>query len=340
MSAESRPSASSEASPTISLSILPPNKSATFADSSFFSRNGTGARLPPPADVRAKSAAQDPTRVNSPRPRPVRYDNLGLIVKFGRAPDVTVGEGQCLWAMRCVLPQVPVPEIYGWTHDGDEVFLFMELVHGATLEQRWECLDRAERIGVCEQLRLLVLELRKLRHGPGEFFLGKHFLWRYSGFECLAYLRYVVGHINGEPLGDIVFADGLRPPAGPFGSATEFHDWLSAMIKRGIEHHWPGIDSADIPDPYRKGLPDDAAVVFTHADLHPSNIIVSLDSPCRIVAIIDWRQSGWYPDYWEFCKAQFTAVVNGEWMVEHLPRILEEPSCLEAWEVYPRALGY
>ena len=54
----------------------------------------------------------------------------------------------------------------------------------------------------------------------------------------------------------------------------------------------------------RAGLPDDVPVFFTHADLTPSNIILSSQSgQQRIVAIIDWHQSGWYPAYWEACKS-------------------------------------
>lgn len=219
--------------------------------------------------------------------------------KFGGAPGVTVAEGQCLWALRHALPNFPVSEIYGWTHDDGEVFIFMELVQGVTLEDRWVALDRTERTGICTQLRSLLAVLRSLRHAPDDgFFLG---------------------HVNREPLGDIVFTNENRPPAGPFQSVAEFHDWLSLQIRTGVEAHWPGKQPWEIPDPYRDGMPDDAEVVFTHADLHPSNIIASRGSPCKIVALIDWRQSGWYPEYWECCKAFYTAEVRGEWMEEYIP---------------------
>ncbi|EEP79187.1 predicted protein [Uncinocarpus reesii 1704] len=251
--------------PTISSQALPPAESATFLKSSFFSRNGPGAELPSPANVREQGAVQDPASKGRDFGfQPVRYEQLGLIVKYGRAPQVTVAEGQSLWALRRVLPAVPVPEVYGWTHDNGQVFIYMELVKGVTLEQRWEFLDQTERVEICEQLRVIILELRKVRHAPGDFFL----------------------------------------------------------------------------DPYRNSMPDDAEVVFTHADLHPSNILVSEDSPSKISAIIDWRQSGWYPDYWEFCKAQYTADVHGEWMNVYISLFLNEPSCLEAWEFYARSFGY
>ena len=151
-----------------------------------------------------------------------------------------------------------------------------------------------------------------------------------------------IGHINRDPYSDIVFTNGSLPRAGPFHSVTEFNDWLSAMIKRGKEHHWPGIKTEDIPDPYRQLLPDDATVIFTHADLNPRNIMVSPESPCRITALIDWEQSGWYPDYWEFCKAEFTVVTRSEWATEYLPRFLEEPSdsCIDGFWSYSKAYGY
>ena len=79
----------------------------------------------------------------------VRYENLGLTVKFGRVPEVTVAEGQCPWVLRHASTEVPVPEVYGWTHDNGQVFIFMDFVQGATLQRRREFLDRADRTGIC-----------------------------------------------------------------------------------------------------------------------------------------------------------------------------------------------
>ena len=101
--------------------------------------------------------------------------------------------------------------------------------------------------------------------------------------------------------------------------------------------HWP--DPSKIPDPFRNSLPDTSPITFTHADLHPSNILVSTDGR-QIVAIIDWHQSGWYPGYWEYCKAVFTAEPGGEWETDYVPRFLEVADCLDAWFYYPRTLGY
>lgn len=111
------------------------------------------------------------------------------------------------------------------------------------------------------------------------------------------------------------------------------------MIRWGIEHHWPGFKPEEIPDPYRELLPDDAAIVFTHSDLHPRNIMVDSEDPSRIVAIIDWEQSGWFPDYWEFCKAEYTAEFGSDWH-NYILEYLEEPAAIEAFITYTRAFGY
>ncbi|KAF5025168.1 hypothetical protein F66182_2744 [Fusarium sp. NRRL 66182] len=307
---------------TVLLDTLPPSRTTIFQSSSFFLRHGPGAVLPSPRDVLAKSADQDPYfnhRVHHP---PVFFESLRLVVKFGRDPKVTVAEGQCLWALRQYVPDVPVPEIYGWVEEDGQVFLYMELIEGTTLEKRWDSLCQSERVSVCEQLRSMINKVRQLRQDPDDQFLG---------------------HINRDPYTDIVFTNGVLPRAGPFLLVRDFHDWLSAMIKRGKEQHWPGYAEEDIPDPYRRLLPDDSPVVFTHSDLHPSNIMVTEgSSPCRVVALIDWQQAGWYPDYWEFCKAEFTAEPRSEWVSEYVTRFLEEPSdaCLDGFETYARAYGY
>ncbi|KAK4461562.1 phosphotransferase enzyme family protein [Cladorrhinum samala] len=301
---------------------LPPvNSAATFLGSTFFSRNGPDAQLPSPADVRQRFWTQRPTAKNQKAGfPPVFYQELGLVVKFGPPIEVSIAEGQCLWVLRRVVPEVPVPEVYGWTQDGGQNFIYMELVQGLTLAEQWDHLDSNGRTDICNQLSTTIAKLRELRHAPGEFFLG---------------------HVNGEPLGDTVFTNECRPPAGPFKSVAEFHDWLSWQIRAQARQHWPGKEVLEIPDPYRSKIPDDAQVVFTHADLHRQNIIVSKDveSP-KILAIIDWRQSGWYPDYWEFCKAMYTAGVEGEWMEKYIRTFLEEPSCWETFDDYARAFGY
>ncbi|KAF5667248.1 phosphotransferase family [Fusarium heterosporum] len=305
-------------SPTISLTSLPSKSTVVFQYSSFFSQNN-GHPLPTLSEVLATSAVQNSSEDHEKaNPPPVFFKSLGLAVKFGRDETVSVSEGQCLWALRRLLPEVPVPEIYGWSTEDGYVLLFMEMVKGITVEKRWPSMTKDEKTSFWGTLKSVVSNLRTLSQDPDDRFLGR---------------------IDRSPYYDISITNSNRPSAGPFTSVKGFHDWLSITIRQGIEEHWPGMKPEEIPDPYREMLPDDAQVIFTHADLHPSNIIVSPDSPSTIVAIIDWEQSGWYPDYWEFCKAEYTAEIGSEWH-RYMLRFLEEPKALDGFIEYTRALGY
>ena len=106
---------------------------------------------------------------------PVLYEDLGLFVKYEEDPHVTIAEGQCLWALRQLLPQVPVPETYGWAQEGLYTFLYMELIPGLTLEKRWDSLARIEKVSVCKQLKSMITEFRCLRQEPTEQFIGKYY---------------------------------------------------------------------------------------------------------------------------------------------------------------------
>ncbi|KAF2793231.1 hypothetical protein K505DRAFT_385865 [Melanomma pulvis-pyrius CBS 109.77] len=228
-------------------------------------------------------------------PRPVRFEDLGLVVKFGS--HISITEAINLWAIRRVFQDViPVPEVYGCRvleQEGKirEVFIYMQLVQGPTLEQQWPVLSATDKHTICS-------DLRSICHGPAPDL-------------CLERL----------------------PLLRPFLSRVEFHDWLSWLWRR----HVP--DPRSIEDPWRDLFPDNGSIVLTHGDLRPANIIVTATGPAKIVAILDWEQAGWYPDYWEDCKARFTASYSGEWR-GWIDQFLDPyPEALEAFDFYTCTLG-
>jgi hypothetical protein len=116
-------------------------------------------RLPTVGKVRRRATEDGANIIQNFRPDPVHIPELGLIVKLGT--DITIAEGQCLWFLRQKLGhQVPVPEVYGWTCDEGETFLYMELVLAPTLADRWPGLIEAEKLAVCEQLRHMIASWR------------------------------------------------------------------------------------------------------------------------------------------------------------------------------------
>ena len=92
----------------------------------------------------------------------------------------------------------------------------------------------------------------------------------------------------------------------------------------------------------RGQLLDEAPITFTHADLHPSNIMLTATDfkPVRVLAILDWHQSGWYPDYWEFCNMLYCVDMDGDWGKDYVPTILEKPDCFDGWWYYMNGLGF
>lgn len=122
-----------------------------------------------------------------------------------------------------------------------------------------------------------------------------------------------------SPLYDRVFQVSFMYEAGPFKTVRDFHNWFTLLHRRRM------TDPYSVPvEPARYGLPDSCAIKFTHGDLHRSNIVVTPHRPYRILATVDWEQSGWLPAYWEVRKAQFTADRRESWSSRYLPIVFDQ----------------
>ncbi len=126
-----------------------------------------------------------------------------------------------------------------------------------------------------------------------------------------------------------MFYQAFVYPAGPFPDIHTFHDWFARLSCRVR----PELFSRDEWE--LSGLSDDQPIIFTHGDLHRSNILISPreDGAARVIAIIDWHQSGWYPRDWEFLKARWTADIYGKWATQYIPQFLTPP-CLDYWRAW------
>lgn len=100
-------------------------------------------------------------------------------------------------------------------------------------------------------------------------------------------------------------------------------------------------DPYSVPiEPFRYELPDGCAIDFTHGDLHRSNIIISAQEPYRVLAIVDWEQAGWLPEYWEARKALYTVYRSEEWAMTYLPLTMElYGDTWDAWDWYTTSVG-
>lgn len=276
-----------------------------FPESSFFKEKRAPC-LPSPTDIRSlnlRSGSSAATSFNCPPP--VTVPSLGLVVKYGA--DVSIVEAQTqIMLQEKFNGRLPVPEVFGWAEDKGQTFIYMSHIEGDTLLDRWDGLTEDEKRTVCEELHHLVSLLRSLKQDPPGNYIGR-LTPHHPRTE--PHSHHPIGSIAKQPLKDIFVAHhpGL---AGPFHGAHAVNQFQDAC----------GIDiDADTP------------IVFTHNDLLPPNVILAPGPSPKVVAIIDWGQAGWYPAYWEYCKARwirvnpryFSDISQEHWRVKYLPLILD-----------------
>ncbi|KAH6856354.1 kinase-like domain-containing protein [Chaetomium sp. MPI-CAGE-AT-0009] len=109
---------------------------------------------------------------------------------------------------------------------------------------------------------------------------------------------------------------------GPFHSVADFHTYarFGAPLEDWV--HEPAVFEVH-------GKPEgEYQVRFSHADLHPRNIMVDPKAG-KITGIIDWEFGGWYPEYWEYTKmhycprphwAQWFAAIDKEEGIQKYPK--------------------
>ncbi|KAI1256733.1 hypothetical protein MGN70_001859 [Eutypa lata] len=278
-----------------------------FANSSFFLEK-RAPTLPAPAEVRSLNAQTGHKKaLDRNWPPPVAIPSLGLVVKYGT--QVFIDEMHVQMMIReKLLGQVHVPEVFGWTQDQGQVFIYMALVEDADpLHERWADMSEKERLSVCAELRQAAQAWRTVEPEEGG--------------------RYI-GSIRKQPLSDIFFNSrpDLGQKKGPFegtNAAQKFHDACYIEIS-----------------PVQ--TPSASDIVFTHNDLVACNILVTKGPNPKLAAVIDWAQAGWYPGYWEYCKSryidvpddkQFTEALQEEWRQRYLPLILNQVGDKECY--YP-----
>jgi len=103
-------------------------------------------------------------------------------------------------------------------------------------------------------------------------------------------LKYAISDASGESCLDYRIDSS---PVGPYSSEKEFSESLCLGILPGLVHR------------------DDHKIVFTHGALNMRNILVK---DMRIVGIVDWKNAGWFPEYWEYTKCKFSVRRQQRWL--------------------------
>lgn len=294
--------------------IFPPGDNVIFAHSSYYRQF---RELPSILHVRTQAIL---AAGRLPLPSPsylVPFPDQGLLVNYGPDANVSAAEGKNLVLLKQIfkLDEVPVPEIFGWRRDAEhgERVIYTSLPVGNTLEDRWGGLTDGEKARVCVELRDMVKTWRRLQQG------NKH-----KG-------REIIGSIDNTPLNDQVFRltnvnkKMTLPPPGPFPNVSNFHSYFVATAVAVSQSKHAGSEAGQVNYQPHHLFPDSVPITFTHGALHPRNIIISEGPNPRVVSIIGWEQAGWYPAYWELCKARWECSRRGslgDWETRYLPGIL------------------
>lgn len=173
-------------------------------------------------------------------------------------------------------------KVYALHRDGNEQknYIVMEETQGKTLKELWPTLKPSAKENITSQLKTTFDQLRRLP-SPARF--------------CA---------LHGKPLPDGLFEDyeDWSRRSGPFESEDQLNQALlkkyaaSEARSEGkatfYERAWASVFSGHEP-------------VFTHGDVQQKNIMVSEDSDCPSVVLIDWETAGWYTSYWEYARAIF-----------------------------------
>jgi thiamine kinase-like enzyme len=174
---------------------------------------------------------------------------------------------------------VAVPEVYGWRRDGEGLFVFMELIEGETLLDRWEDLTEQEKTQISLELGSMVRALRRLKRPAGEEFIGEGIIFHFLSRPCIDEVS--IGAIGGQPSMDSICFGAI---SNAFPNSEAFYD------------HFMKMPASKRESAYENGLPRlpfDSPIVFTHCGLNPSNILITprgVNQPVHVLAIIDWEQ--------------------------------------------------
>ncbi|KAI1939334.1 hypothetical protein LOZ12_004758 [Ophidiomyces ophidiicola] len=145
----------------------------------------------------------------------------------------------------------------------------MSYIPSMTLTEAWPNLNHEGKVSVQEQLEEIFQNLRTLRQDDG----------------------YPLGGVAGE---------GVKEPRiscfaqeKTFNTAASFVGLQFSLSKFLSKSYIQFIQT--LQPPLTTGS------VFTHGDVKKDNIMVETgeNNVCRVTGIIDWEDSGYYPDYFE-----------------------------------------
>ncbi|CBX90596.1 hypothetical protein LEMA_P056300.1 [Plenodomus lingam JN3] len=205
------------------------------------------------------------------------------------------------------ISSIPIPEIiFSWVDvEWDRTFLVLKALKGRTLDQVWESLSANRRMEIADKVAQFC---RTLALSTSEMLMTAN------------------GNAALEP-----FLTSLPPASEPSWKPRNLGPFSSCQLRSYLSK--PTV------------LDDIDLFHFYHADLGPSNVIVTDDG--SIVGIIDWESAAFYPKFWLGTKPLVSVgfTVRGAekraWAVllaSSLERVGFSPD-LDKYEAWKKAIG-
>lgn len=148
-------------------------KPTPLPNSSFFKRQGA-PKLPSPAEVRALNNATGHWRATQlDSPTPLKIPSLGLLIKYGASITRAEVETQIFLYKQLRNHHIPIPEVFGHAEDNDQRFIYMALMPGDTLQERFAKLTAMELRALCAELRGMVKTWHSiLKQNEADVYIG------------------------------------------------------------------------------------------------------------------------------------------------------------------------
>lgn len=190
-----------------------------------------------------------------------------------RTPDTT--EYSALQYLQEHLPDFPAPRPHGLMMTDTHTYSFISFVPGMRLGTVWKELDESQKVDLSAQIDDAFQRLRGLPVPDGQPF----------------------GGIAGEGCKDGRWSS--RRSKEPIHTYKQFLEWQTSE---------PTCTASNAFLDFWKAMAEDlepGRTVFTHGDLHAMNIMVKekKEGGYELSGIIDWEESGFYPEYFESTKA-------------------------------------
>ncbi|CAG7990370.1 unnamed protein product [Penicillium salamii] len=253
--------------------------------------------------------------------------NDDIVVKYGGC--INTWEGQALVYLERHVPEVPAPRLYAMYYDSKQLFLIMQRVPGVQLNSIWPSLVPSEKDDIVDKLRLIFDTMRKTECPWPDFFGGL------DGGGVHHYLFY-------SQHGDEKFL-------GPFSGEPAFVAGLVGNYRASVDRNNHPDYKARFYETYLAGVLQGHRPTLTHGDVQQKNIMVVENASPNDqggrsfdIVLVDWENSGWFPDFWEFFCASYPLHFQWDedwsWRVQEFVQVW--PAEMAMMQLIDRDLGW